>query len=98
MRTGLLSRPWACWLCKCSNELNQMATDFDGITSFSQLTDIEQMSVTLSEIDRCSVRRCRSVISSNVINRCEEMSANCRFIVAVDCCSDVFSQTAVLTS
>ncbi len=37
------------------------------------------MAVTLCEIDRCSVRRCRSVISSNVISRWEEISPNFRF-------------------
>ena len=72
--------------------------DLAGITSASQLTDSSQISVTLLEIDRCSVSRWSSVISSNVISRCDEISASCRLSWAADCCNVVLSAIAALTS
>ena len=57
---------------------NQIATHLAGTTSASHAIDRLHKSVTLSEIERCSVSRCRSVISSNVVRRWEDNSASCR--------------------
>ena len=79
-----------------SIELNRMAMHLAGITSVSQWTDSSQMSVTLLESDRCSVRRWSSVISSNVLSRWEEMSATCFLSCSEVCCVASFSTMAVL--